>query len=120
MHVYCIARVIPKGNMVDHMKDVVTEYEEWLRGKQNVSNFSHGRRMLCADGGPNRDPANLCHCRAVVPVIHLHLRNQVRPRKIATIFRLEPGASLFYSLTLRIMSSYNFHLGTAPHNSDHL
>jgi len=38
------------------MKEVVAEYEERLRGKQNVSKFSDGRRMLCADGGPNRDP----------------------------------------------------------------
>ena len=36
------------------MKEVVAEYEERLRGKQNVSKFSDGRRMLCADGGPNR------------------------------------------------------------------
>jgi hypothetical protein len=40
--------------MVSHLKKVVSEYEERLRGKQNVPKFSHGRQMLCADGGPNR------------------------------------------------------------------
>jgi len=33
---------------------VVTEYEERLRRNDYVSRFSHGRRMLRSDGGPNR------------------------------------------------------------------
>jgi len=90
------------------MKDVVAEYEEWLRGKQNVPNFSQGRRMLCADGGPNRDPATWCHCRAVVLVIYLHLRNQVRPRTIAIIFRLE--FVTIFCLTLLIMSLLHYRI----------
>jgi hypothetical protein len=40
--------------MVNRIKEIVAEYEERLRGKQNEPEFSHGRRMLCADGGPNR------------------------------------------------------------------
>jgi hypothetical protein len=36
------------------MNEIVAEYEERLRGKQNVPKFSHGLRMLCADAGPNR------------------------------------------------------------------
>jgi hypothetical protein len=50
------------------MKEVVAEYDEGLRGKQNVPNFSHGRRMLCADGAPTgTQPRDVT---AVVTVIH--------------------------------------------------
>ena len=40
--------------MVSHLKNIVADYEERLREKPNVPKLSHGRRMLCAGGGPNR------------------------------------------------------------------
>jgi hypothetical protein len=40
--------------MVAHILEVVTQYEERMRTMQKVAMFSHGRRMLRADGGPNK------------------------------------------------------------------
>ena len=40
--------------MVEHILQVVTEYEGSLRGMQYVPRFSYGRRMLRDDGVPNR------------------------------------------------------------------
>jgi hypothetical protein len=40
--------------MVAHILQVVTEYEERVRGMQYVPMFSYGRRMLRDDGVPNR------------------------------------------------------------------
>ena len=40
--------------MVAHILEVVSKYEERMRSVQKVPRFSHGRRMVRADGGPNR------------------------------------------------------------------
>ena len=40
--------------MVAHILEVVTQDEERMRRMQNVPRFSYGRRMVRADGGPNR------------------------------------------------------------------
>jgi hypothetical protein len=40
--------------IVAHILEVVAKYEERVRSMQKVPRFSHGRRMVRADGGPNR------------------------------------------------------------------
>ena len=40
--------------MVQHIKEVITEYEERLRRSSYVPRFSYGRVMLRDDGAPNR------------------------------------------------------------------
>ena len=40
--------------MVADISEVVSKYEERMRSVQKVPRFSHGRRMLRADGGPNK------------------------------------------------------------------
>jgi len=40
--------------MVAHIMEVVTQYEERARKTQKMPRFSYGRRIVRADGGPNR------------------------------------------------------------------
>ena len=40
--------------MVAHIMEVVTQYEERAWKMQKVPRFSYRRRMVRADGGPNR------------------------------------------------------------------
>jgi len=40
--------------MVVLILEVVSKYEEHVRSMQKVPRFSHGRRLVRADGGPNR------------------------------------------------------------------
>ena len=48
--------VFLQWKMVQHIKEVITEYEERLRRSSYVRRFSYGRVMLRDDGAPNRLP----------------------------------------------------------------
>jgi hypothetical protein len=52
--VACVVLVIFCVKMVQHLQEIVTKYEERVQSMQNVPRFSHGRRMLRSDGGPNK------------------------------------------------------------------
>jgi hypothetical protein len=41
-------------NVVADITKIIHEYEVCVRSMQNMLRFSHGRRMLGPDGGPNR------------------------------------------------------------------
>jgi len=79
--------------MVQHISQVITEYEERLRRSCYVPRFSYGRPMLWDDGAPNRCFLMYLFSEESIAIQFLKDIGPT-PYSILTIFRL--GLVLFF------------------------